>query len=312
MRTVVAVVLLSLASACMIVPPDDEPDAAISKTPPRVAFDAGVDGGGTGVGGGDGGGGGGIIPPDEGHGVGQLWLVRIDHGSANTAASVEALVAASTKAIADAKVDLVGSAVASLYEPSRVIWAHSPNAPTPITIADAIAMQAVPDGPAPSSCPTTMLFRLGSELRMLFTGAFLAFPTPPAALFIGIVDHGARPVPLADCGDPASGLAADPADWLSTGAVVPPRLRVRIAWIATPENGTTASLRARCAATPGIPPSVIDVVDPSTMLFYDPLLSSLTSRAPGLAAPLDLCDAFAAPALVSSAVSVWLSGLRLP
>jgi hypothetical protein len=311
MRTVVAVVLLSLSSACMIVPPDDEPDAAIFRIPPDAGVDAGVDGGGTG-GGGGGGGGGGINPSEEGHGVGQLWLVRIDHGAANTAASVEALVAASTKAIADARVDLVGTAVASLYEPSRVIWAHNPNAPMPITIADAIATQAVPDGPAPSSCPTAMLFRLGSELRALFTGAILAFPTPPAALFVGIVDHGARPVPLSACGDPATGLAADPADWLSTGAAVPPRLRIRIAWITTPESGTTASLRARCAATPGIPPSVIDVVDPSTMLFYDPLLSSLATRAPGLAAPLDLCNAFAAPALVSSAVSVWLSGLRLP
>ena len=119
-------------------------------------------------------------------------------------------------------------------------------------------------------------------------------------------------MPLSSCPDPVAGLASDPSSWLQTGANAVPRIRIRIAWIATPESGTAAALRARCAATPGIPPQVIDVVDPSTFPHYDPLLSSLSSRAPGLSAGLDLCAAFAAPAAVSSTVSVWLAGLRLP
>jgi len=225
---------------------------------------------------------------------------------------VDALVAATSKAIADARVDLVGSAVVSLYEPDRMIWAESPKHPSPVTVANALAAQATPDAPPLAGCPTTMLLRMGSELPALFANGVPAFPTPPAALFVGIVDEGGRPEPLSACPDPIGLLASDPAVWLFNGAAPVPRIRIRIAWIATPESGTAAELRARCAATPGIPSQIIDVLDPSASPFYDPLLSSLSSQAPGLSAGLDLCKAFAAPASVGSVVSTWLSGLRLP
>ena len=240
--------------------------------------------------------------------------MRIDHGAANTAGSVDALVAATTSAIAAAKVDLVGSAVASLYDPGRVIWAANPKQASPVTVADAIAAQAAPDPPPLSGCPTSMLFSVGAFLPGLFANGVVAFPTPPAAVFVGIVDEGGRPVSLSDCPDPVPALAADPSPWLVTGADAVPRIRIRLAWIVTPESGTAADLRARCAATPGIPPRVIDVVDPSAFLYYDPLLVSLSSRAPGLATRLDLCDSFGAtgPAAVASSLSVWLSGLQLP
>src|SRR5207253_581201 len=84
-----------------------------------------------------------------------------------------------------------------------------------------------------------------------------------------------------------------------TGAQPPPRSRVRIELVSTPESGTSTALRARCAATPGIPTQVIDVVEASAFPFFDPLALGLSVRAPGLVTQLDACDSFgnAGPAL---------------
>jgi len=318
MRRAALAFVLSCAG-CMMVPPDDPPDASTLFILPDAGQDAGVDGGS------DGGQcipgincSGGCTPgvdcppPPEGHGVGQLWLVRVDHGAANTATSVEALVTAASKAIGDAKVDLVGTAVGSLYQPARVIWAENPRQTAPESIARALTELAVADPPALGGCPADMLVSMASALRSLFANGVTAFPTAPAALFVGIVDEGARPAALSACPGAIATLANDPSFWVQNGAAPVPRVRVRIAVIATPESGTSEALRARCAATPGVPPEVIDVINPSALAYYGPLLSTLSSRAPGLSVGVDLCDAFGTPASVGTTISTWLSGLNLP
>src|SRR5438045_8056219 len=97
--------------------------------------------------------------------------------------------------------------------------------------ASGVAAQATPDAPPLAGCPTTMLLRMGSELPALFANGVPAFPTPPAAPFVGIVDEGGRPEPLSACPDTIGLLASDLAAWLFNVAAPVPRIRSPIAWI---------------------------------------------------------------------------------
>lgn len=129
---------------------------------------------------------------------------------------------------------------------------------------------------------------------------------------VGMVDHGERPAALASCGQPGSVLGDDPACWARCRSVVLPRANTRFAFFTTPESGTTAELRASCAAVSGLPIQVIDALEPSALPYFEPLAEELDAAQPGLASRVDLCQAFGsgAPAQLSAFASAWAQLLR--
>jgi len=93
---------------------------------------------------------------------------------------------------------------------------------------------------------------------------------------VGVVDHGARPMPLASCGIPA---LTSPGPCL-LGHVRRPRSaprRLRFGFFAT-RSGTTAEMKASCLAVPGFPVEVLGLPRASDASYFDPLASRWTRR----------------------------------
>jgi hypothetical protein len=238
-------------------------------------------------------------------GTGQLWLVRVDRGLANLADSIQLLVERTTYALTAAGLSTRGIAVISLYG-GDLIWSTlDARAGRIDPLATALRARAALESPMPSGCATSQLLRLGPQLSDL--GSPPPFSVAPGALLVALVDHGARPVALASCGNAAAALGADPACWAAFRNMVLPRARLRFALFATPETGTSADLRTRCIAVPGLPPEAIDAVAPSTVPYYDPLAARIGQGQPDLAARFDLCRAIGsdAPAALATFANAW-------
>jgi hypothetical protein len=60
--------------------------------------------------------------------------------------------------------------------------------------------------------------------------------------------------------------------------------------ISTKEGETPAAFRARCGAINGFPPNLFDVMEPSSTLYFNPLLAALNAAHPGTGQGADLCD----------------------
>jgi hypothetical protein len=237
-------------------------------------------------------------------GTGQLWLVRIDRGSANLADSIQTLVQRTTAALRGAGLSPRGIAVLSLYG-GDVIWATTDARTAPLnTIAAALRGRAALDNPAPAGCATSALLGVGRQLSYL--GVNAPFAVRPGALLVGLVDHGARPASLASCGDPVQ-LAAETACWASFNGTVLHRAQFRFGFFATPETGTTATMQASCLAVPGFPVETLDALEPSSVTYYDPLTAWLDRSQPDLATRFDLCRAFGsdAPAQLGGFANAW-------
>src|SRR6267143_1912199 len=142
-------------------------------------------------------------------GTGQLWLVRIDRGTANLADSIQRLIQRTTAALRDARLSPRGIAVVSLYD-GAVLWSTQDASRDPLTtIATLLGARAALDNAPPAGCATFQLLDLGRRLSAIGSPV-AAFANRPGALLVGMVDHGARPAPLASCGDPAAGAARAP------------------------------------------------------------------------------------------------------
>jgi hypothetical protein len=231
--------------------------------------------------------------------------VRVDRGLANLADSIQLLVQRTTYALGAAGLSARGIAVGSLYG-GDVIWSTLDARTVNLgNLATTLRARAALDNPAPSACATSQLLRLGPMLSDL--GSPPPFSVRPGALLVALVDHGARPVALASCGDPAAALRADPACWAAFRGTVLHRAQLRFALFATPETGTTADLRTRCVGVPGLPLEAIDALAPSTLPYYDPLAAQIDQGQPDLATRFDLCRAIGsdAPAALATFASAW-------
>ncbi|MFL5309856.1 MAG: hypothetical protein ACJ79H_05310 [Myxococcales bacterium] len=313
MRALLVAACLAVLSGCLA-PPEDPPVATVPPPPPppppppldpppppvptvcgrTSVLDTGRHGGfpGSGVG--------------QDGGIGQLWLVRIDRGTANLADSIQRLIQRTTAALRDARLAPRGIAVVSLYD-GALVWSTTNASRDPlITVAPALNARAALDNPAPAGCATFQLFDLGRQLSGIGAPAN-PFAIRPGALLVGIVDHGARPAPLVSCGDPAAALAADIACWASFGSVVLQRAEFRFGFFATPETGTTAQMKTGCLAVPGLPVTTIDSLEASDFTFFDPLAQQMEQRQPGLATRFDLCRAFGsdAPVQLATFANAW-------
>src|SRR5207253_1349376 len=182
-----------------------------------------------------------------------------------------------TGALRDAHLAPRGIAVVSLYD-GAVLWSTQDASRDPLsTIATLLGSRAALDNPAPAGCATFSLLDVGRRLSSI--GAPVPpFANRPGALLVGLVDHGARPAPLASCGDPAAALAADIACWASFGSVVLPRAEFRFGFFATPETGTTAQMKTSCLAVQGLPVTTIDSLEASDFPFFDPLAQQREQR----------------------------------
>jgi hypothetical protein len=244
-------------------------------------------------------------------GTGELWLVRIDRGTANLAAPVAHLILDTTSALTASGLGVRGLAIISLYG-GDLIWAAAGPLPSDTTvifnaIVTTLQTRASLDLPAPSGCATATLLDAGMRLSSISAGGVRPFGITPGALMVGIVDHGARPVAIAGCGNPAALLDDDPACWARFGATVLPRVQTRFAFFATPETGSTSDMQKRCVSVPGIPIQVIDALEASNVPYFDPLSTDMNVAQPGLSIRVDLCQAFGSGAYtqLSSFASSW-------
>jgi hypothetical protein len=284
-------------------------------------------GGGGGSGGGGGGGGGkgdGGVPgvdggsaPDAGAeastfpgsgrngdpGTGVLWLVRIDRGTANLAASYAPLVRNLNDQLASQGFDVRTTSVGSLYT-SQLLWSSSGKDVNTSSVQAALESAAKTASTPPSTCSTAVLASMGRELNMtpVPTGGF-PFSTPRSALLVVILDHGTRPM-----GASASACGAEgqlPADWFggerartrwlntASGGWNLPRSQTRFLFISTPENETYAQMRERCAAMSAFPRTGLDALSPSSVPFYESFNEGLGRYQTGLGSRKDLCQAVA-------------------
>jgi hypothetical protein len=244
-------------------------------------------------------------------GTGELWLVRIDRGTANLAAPIARLILDTSAALTAAKLGVRGIAILSLYT-GDLIWVGTGPLPTDSStifnsMVTVLQSWASLDLPAPSTCATAALLTAGGNLSAINARGVAPFGSIPGALMVAIVDHGARPVAISNCGDPASSLDGDPACWARFGNMVLPRVQTRFAFFATPETGSTADMRASCLSVPGIPTQIIDALEASTFPYFDPLSTEVNAAQPGIAMRADLCQALGSGgyAQLTSFASSW-------
>jgi hypothetical protein len=323
-RAPASLAALLLAAGC-VMPPED-----FGQKPPPSDPDGG-DGGGGGVivppsppAGGGGGGGGPVqiacparsaatqLPPgalgsgsDGDPGTSMLWLVRIDRGTANTAQPIAELVSQTVDAMKAAGIGVRSLAVASLADGS-LVWGTTDLSNVDggaSGLAAALGARAGIDAPPPTSCADDAVVQAAQKAAGIGGPTVLAQGT--SAVFVGIVDTGPRPLAIENCPG-ASRLASDPVSWVLLG----PPLRigqVRYAFFATPESGDVVALRTRCAGLRGFPQAALDAIAPSSVAYFDPLAARIDATCSGVAAHVDLCDAFGsgAGALLSAMATDW-------
>ena len=352
MRALSWVLVASTISGCIIEPPDMVKDGGTPDegTPIKLP-DGGFnwDGGWNGGGGGGGGGGDGtwdggfpdsgpITPPtfpgsgqNGDRGTGVLWLVRIDRGTANLAASYAPLIRGMTQQLAAQGFDVRVTGVGSLYEP-RVYWAGDGKDLPTSAIQGALEKAANASGATPSVCSTVALSQLGGQLSSVevspVDGSTSAgarpFSEPLSSLLVVLVDHGARPTAYGarDCGtstwEAASwfGGSRDTTRWLNinTYSWNLPRAQTRFLFLSTPEKETYAQMRERCAAMSAFPRNGLDALSPSSIAYYEPFAEGLNRNQAGLGSRLDVCEAVARDwtAYARGFAKDWARWLSLP
>jgi hypothetical protein len=265
-------------------------------------------------------------------GTGVLWLVRIDRGTANLAASYATLIQGMTAQLAAEGFDVRVTGVASLYE-SRLYWSKAGKDLSTSELRTLLENAATSVGTAPGVCSTAALADVGGRLTSVPVmppyasgpSSTMPFKSPLGALLVVMLDHGARPsgYGASDCGtgttDPAGwfGGSRSPTIWLNratTGAWNLPRSQTRFLFVSTSESETYEQMRARCAAMSSFPRTGLDAISPSARSFYAPFTIGLESYQDGLGTQEDLCNAVAGDwaGLSRGLAKDWAALLRLP
>lgn len=264
-------------------------------------------------------------------GTGVLWLVRIDRGTANLAASYATLIRGMTASLAAEGFDVRMTGVASLYE-SRLYWAKAGKDLSTSELQTLLENAASSSGATPGVCSTAALSDVGGRLSSMSVMAPSSsspsggtpFSPSLGALLVVILDHGARPSAYggSDCGtgtmDPAGwfGGSRNPATWLNriTGTWKLPRSQTRFLFVSTSESETYEQLRARCAAMSTFPRTALDAISPSARAFYAPFTIGLENYQARLGTQEDLCNAVAGDwtGLSRGLAKDWAGLLRLP
>jgi hypothetical protein len=245
-------------------------------------------------------------------------MIRIEPGTANLAAAYEQLVIAAVRAADAAGFEGRTVYLADLYRPDRGIFATTSvyrnydGTVAVYGIASAIASAAASSGATPSQCATDGLATAGASLR------WWRWEARPAALLVGVIDSGARPVAYSGCGDLGARYGGDTAAWASYWDGTLERDRTRFALLATTEASSTEWQRAQCLAVAAFPRTGLDVIAASeTTRFYDPWQTALAAAAPsitGFSARQDLCAAIGGGLASDLAVrlAAWRVALGIP
>ena len=267
---------------------------------------------------------------DQGTGV--LWLVRIDRGTANLAPAYAATLRAMNQQLIAEGFSVRTTAVASLYEP-RLYWATYGDSATVAEIQSLLESAANSvEGAAPSTCSTTALADLGSQLSSVGTmgpgasspSGYAPFGPPLSALLVGVLDHGSRSVSYntSSCTPSGESPAAwfggtrEPASWLNRtnfGWSLP-RSQTRFLFVTTSETENYDQMRSRCAGMTNFPRAGLDAISPASVSFYGDFAFNLGNYQSGLGTQVDLCNALGGDwaAFSRNFARDWVSLLRLP
>ena len=300
MKPVVLFSALLCASAC----------TKIIHAPPP---DAGGTGGTTGgVGGAGGSGGGGPI----GH-VQMLWQFNLPRTAVNLAPGYARFHDGLIAALTNDKVAVDQTGVAGQYGPVQLVWGASDRAQPNKSLSDtlrAAADSGLYEPPAPGSQPEQQnLEQLGANLGQLTIppplvgGDSIPLYGPARDAFVVVTVHSTRR--LCALGDGSCQLAGQsPIDYFAvmrgdgTAAWIQPigasagvpQNRIVFVDIVTSEGESTQQFQTRCAAVPGFSRTLLDVMEPSPVVYYGDFASQ--AGAHGMfATRLDLCNALGDP-----------------
>lgn len=308
----------------------------------------GIGGPGDGGGWGTGDGGGGGLPdagrdagtPDAGTvawpgsgkngdpGAAVLWVVRVDRGLANLAHEYAQLVADGNAQLEAAGFSVKATGVAVLYDEQRLLWGVEGSAVGVSTLEGVLKSAAESTEGEPTRCSVRALSQLGAQLATGRTPSGLTpFAQRRSALWVGVLDHGPRPMAYADSAsiecETAGLLAGDffgqantsATQWLNRWAgfvwnVPVPQTRFFLAYTSESEDYT--AMRARCSAIAAFPRAALDEIQPSAQRFWGPLKVGLEAWSAGLAAGQDLCDAAGGGGkdAIRAQADVWVGQLK--
>ncbi|MET0404510.1 MAG: hypothetical protein ABW123_19005 [Cystobacter sp.] len=199
------------------------------------------------------------IPGGGGHGdpgTGVLWLVRIDRGTANLAASYASLIQTMNQELAGQGFDVQTTAVGSLYSP-QVYWAGEGKTLAVDDLRQRLEEAASTASGPPTECSSHALTLLGGQLGQtaVWNSGVHPFQTPSGALLVVLLDHAARPRNYEPACDPNMrtpanrfGQGREATQWLNTGIAGGwnlPRAQTRFLFVSTSERENYAQMRER-------------------------------------------------------------------
>jgi hypothetical protein len=279
----------------------------ISQPPPDGS---GGTGGPTGAGGSGSGGSGGGGPVAH---VQMLWQFNLPRTAVNLAPYYGRFHDGLISALTDEHIAVDQTGVAAQYGPAQLVWGASDRAQPTQMLSDTLAAAANSgqfEPPTAGSQPEQQnLQQLGQNLSQLTIPPQLVggdsiplYGTARDAFIVVTVHSTRRMCALGDAGcqlggtGPVAYFAATRGDgtaqWLQAigGAPGVQVNRVMFVDIVTSEAETTAAFDARCSAVPGFSRTLLDVIEPSPVVYYGDFATQ--AGAQGMVArKIDLCDA---------------------
>ncbi len=240
-----------------------------------------------------------------------LMLVRLTHATLGLAGEVEAVRQRVRQALYEngyiVSHTLVAPLVPEVGASAAFFW-DSCAMPAPVTLHDAVAYHAAHvSGANTVSCEHEALAELGASLEYQvpsypadlaggFGGAGQFFEALGSPLVVVYVDGRGRNHALSACsvaGQPVvdhfSAVGPAGLSWLSLDGQSLGMGAVTHLAIVTSEDESSAEMAARCLATPGVRPAVIDVLAASPHPYFVPFVEAY-AEAGGRAEILDLCE----------------------
>ena len=300
------VLLCMLLGACKIrVPPPDGGGSGGS---------GGVITGGSGGSGTGGSGGGGPIAH-----VQMLWQFNLPRTAANLAPYYSRFHDNLIADLTDAHIAVDSTGVAPQYGAVQLIWGSSSRAQPSQNLQDTLSMAASSgqfEPPAAGSeAEQINLQQLGANLSQLtippqlVNGDSIPLYGPAVDGFIVVTVHStARLCALGDSGCQLGGsqpvdfftaVRSDgTASWLQQISASPgyPMDKVFYVDIVTSEGESTTAFQTRCSAVPGFSRTLLDVIAPSPVVYYNDFKTQASARGL-LVDEIDMCDALGDPSI---------------
>jgi len=296
-RTALAALVLLFANACTKIIHSPPPDGSGGTSGPTGA-------GGSGAGGSGGG--------PVAH-VQMLWQFNLPRTAANLAPYYGHFHDGLISALTDEHIAVDQTGAAAQYGPVQLVWGSSDRAQPSQDLSTTLAAAATSgqyEPPTPGSEPEQQnLQQLGANLSQLTIppdlvggNSITLYGTARDAFIVVTVHSTRRMCALGDAGCHLGGsppvdyfTAANPdgsARWLQAigGAPSVPTSKVMFVDIVTSEGETTSAFQARCSAVPGFSRTLLDVIEPSPVVYYGDFATQVGGQGL-LARKIDLCDA---------------------